>query len=516
MKPHIILLSDFTDSAFLTKSIGAHKVAYELRQAGYDVAVINHLHMFSYEELLHILSNLISEKTLFIGVSNRFYKDISFLKNVEMLEFYKTATANVNGYIVPHGKEKNVDIKQVIKSINDNVKFVIGGALAYDLDFNKDFDYVVSGYADLSVVNLANHLSTGEKLLNSYKSIYGPTIINDSVAKGFDFVNSTMEYAPEDCVLDGETLQIEISRGCIFKCSFCAYPLNGKKKFDYIKKEEILYNEFVNNYEKYKITRYLFSDDTFNDSVEKCEMIHRISKRLPFKLEYWAFARLDLMCAHPTMIDLMCESGCRAFFFGIETFNQPSGAIIGKGMKKEKLIATLEKIKLKYGNQVSLHGSFILGLPKEDMASMKQTINYLTGNQCALDSWSMSFVTINNTSGKVSEFVSEFERNWKDYGYKVIKTDNGREWANEFITQSEGQQMIIDAAEKSKYSQGRAMGGGLAMQLSGLGIDLDSVINKTREEVDWGEILDKKNKRFNKYKEIFYSKFNIPAFITNK
>jgi radical SAM superfamily enzyme YgiQ (UPF0313 family) len=30
-----------------------------------------------------------------------------------------------------------------------------------------------------------------------------------------------------------KVLPIEIARGCIFKCKFCSYPLNGKQNLDF-------------------------------------------------------------------------------------------------------------------------------------------------------------------------------------------------------------------------------------------------------------------------------------------
>ena len=59
-KHNIILISDHTDTLFMSKTIGPYKVARELRLAGYEVAVLHHAHIFSYEEIEHILTNLIS------------------------------------------------------------------------------------------------------------------------------------------------------------------------------------------------------------------------------------------------------------------------------------------------------------------------------------------------------------------------------------------------------------------------------------------------------------------------
>jgi radical SAM superfamily enzyme YgiQ (UPF0313 family) len=230
--------------------------------------------------------------------------------------------------MLPHGKEFNQDLIDHIHSINPNCQTVLGGPNAVDKKHNRQFDYVVVGYADVSVVNLAKHLLDGTPLEKSYHSLWGPTIINDAKASEFDFTNSTMQYEDHDAILPGETMQIEVSRGCIFQCAYCSFPLNGKHKLDFIRSEQRLREEFMHNYERWGVTRYMFLDDTFNDSVDKCRLIQRVSASLPFDLEYWAYIRLDLISAHPETAELLIDSGLKAMTFGIETWNKKEKANI--------------------------------------------------------------------------------------------------------------------------------------------------------------------------------------------
>ena len=57
-KPNIILLTDYTSIFFLMKTYGVFKVAHELRLAGYEVVVLNHLHTYTIEEINYLLKNL--------------------------------------------------------------------------------------------------------------------------------------------------------------------------------------------------------------------------------------------------------------------------------------------------------------------------------------------------------------------------------------------------------------------------------------------------------------------------
>jgi hypothetical protein len=67
-----------------------------------------------------------------------------------------------------------------IKSINSECVTVLGGPNAVDKKHNRMFDYVVVGYADISVVNLAKHLLDGTPLEKSYRSLWGFTVVNDA------------------------------------------------------------------------------------------------------------------------------------------------------------------------------------------------------------------------------------------------------------------------------------------------------------------------------------------------
>ena len=419
-KPNIILLADYTDVIGFKKSLGVYKVAHVLRLHGFEVAVIHHLSTFTITEIMYLLENLISEETLFVGISNFYYADIS------TVEKKSDGSAVLNngspGMVLPHGAHYNTMVKTLIKNKNSNCQLIVGGSWAFDSEVNRVFDYVVLGYSEMSVVNLAKHLlDKSVPLIKNYKSIHGPIIIDDSRAEGYDFSNSNMEYLDHDVILPNETLLLEVARGCIFKCGFCSYPMNGKKKMDFIRHPDLIKQELLDNYNKFGVTRYVFCDDTVNDSPEKCKMIYEISKSLPFKLEWWGYIRLDLLVAHPETVEYLFESGLTATHFGIETLNPKSAAAIGKGGNKEKMFETVQRIKDKYGNKVSLHASFIYGLPYESVESMRKTQEFLLSDKNPLDSWEVFPMQIKPSQNKLTnDFLSDIDKNYHKYGYREL------------------------------------------------------------------------------------------------
>jgi radical SAM superfamily enzyme YgiQ (UPF0313 family) len=472
--------------------------------------VINHLHTFEFEELLNLLSQLVNEHTLFVGFNNIFYQDISDPTITENNGIHFKDSKP--GAMVPHGLALNQTLKDHIKSLNPVCQLVLGGPTAHDAGYNRDYDYIVSGYADLSAVNLAQHLADANvPLEKSYRSIYGPTVINDSKAEGFDFANSTMSWQPQDAVLPNEVLPFEMARGCIFKCTFCSYPLNGKKKLDFIKSSERIYQELMDNYTRYGITRYNFVDDTFNDSVEKCRMIWEISQRLPFRLEYWAYIRLDLMAAHPQTVDWLFSSGLRGCFFGIETFDYETGKLVGKGGHRHKLIETLRRIKAQWGNQVMLHGSFIFGLPHESLDSMQHTVDFLLSDFSPLDSWHLKPLRIkadvrNWTSGFLADIDTEYQR----YGYRKLG-ESGYDmlWANEHTTYEDMKKLVNQTHESANHSGHRRISSSYAFQVASLGYDLSEVSNKTVKDFDWHAVTQKKAQRAKEYKAMLSQQLGI-------
>lgn len=512
-KPNIILMTDATDMMTMQKALGTYKVAYELRKAGFQVVVLNHLHTFSWEEILHYLRELVNEQTLFVGVNNIFYQEIADpIVTEDNNVYYKPSKP---GAMLPHGFDRNKELRKYIKELNSNCALVLGGASAHDADYNIDYDYIVTGYADLSIVNLANHLlDKNVKLEKSHKSIFGPVVVNDSKAEGFDFASSSMAYEHHDGILTDEVLPIEIARGCIFKCAFCSYPLNGKKKLDYLKDPEILYNEFLDNYEKFGTTRYNFVDDTFNDSIEKCKMISDISKRLPFKLEYWAYIRLDLLAAHPETIDWLFDSGLRGCFFGIETFNQETGKLVGKGGKRERLIDTLRYIKSKWGDEAMLHGSFIFGLPHESVDSMQQTISTLLSPDSPLDSFHLKALRIKaNKENWTNGFLADIDINYEKYGY-TKKGEIGLDmiWENEYTSYEQVKKLVNDTHEQGNRSGTRVISSSYVFELASLGYPLKDVANKRVTDFAWNETILRKARRAEEYKARLCETLKIAHF----
>jgi radical SAM superfamily enzyme YgiQ (UPF0313 family) len=201
---------------------------------------------------------------------------------------------------------------------------------------------------------------------------------------------------------------------------------------DFLKYEDVLREELMDNYNKWGITRYYFMDDTFNDETEKLEMMLRVTRSLPFKINFWCYLRLDLLAVHTEQISMLKEMGLAQCYFGLETFNPKSAKSIGKGMSAVKLKEALKKCKDVWGDAVNIQSGFMVGLPYETEKSVADTAEYLRRSDCPIDiAWIFPLSVVGEFS--LSEYMnkSEFDKNHLKYGYYFPNPERAWEWSKD-------------------------------------------------------------------------------------
>jgi len=416
---NMIILTGVTMSAMLTRAIGAYAVAHAVRQTGRTVQVIDYTDYFFGEELYHAVKGFIGPETKFIGVSSTFYQ-----------------RQNLNG-TSDSWLDKNFEIGlpdnivNTIKKLKQefpNIKFLLGGANSGYYEQYPFFDAVFHSYSDTSIIEYIenNHRLWPKKL--------GMSFI-EGEEHPVNVEHLTHKWLPNDFIMPGETLPIEISRGCIFKCKFCNFQLTGKNKLDYLRDVSILKDELIYNYENFGTVNYTFADDTFNDSMFKLEQLHKAITDLPFKINFTTYMRLDLLYAHREQIQLVKELGLKSAFFGIESYNPKTAKAIGKGMASDKVKDFLLELRQDHFKEdINFICSFILGLPYEDLKSVEKTFEW---NQ-AHDINSLYLPLFIRHKAR---YKSDIDQNYEKYGYKI--TGESNYWENEFTNFNQANEIAM-------------------------------------------------------------------------
>lgn len=438
-----IILFTCIESGGFFRSIGAYQIANVLRQHGYTVQVVDWLSTIISEDnhiFLNILKKYVSKDTLWIGFSTTFFFHKPKVNSTKINRIEETFKNNIFNNI------QITEIKDFVYSVSPRCKFVLGGGRAYLEDTTGLIDVFILGYADQSVIEFTKFCQNNNPFFQYTLSKGGKMIVNnDTKAVNYDFSNSKFSWHNSDHINFGEALPIEISRGCIFNCSYCSYPLNGKKKLDYIKNPELLTEIFLSNYEKYKTTNYVYLDDTHNDSTEKLEILfNKVYSRLPFKINFCTYLRLDLLNAHPETIELLLLSGLVSCFFGIESLNYESNRVIGKGIRQDKIISTLQKIKDTWKEDVRTEGGFIIGLPNDSIDSVKSWVSILE-DENLLHSYRFHSLGINQVLKK-KPWSSKFDQDPIKYGYKMLPNNH---WINnKGMTSFQAWQLYIELEQR--------------------------------------------------------------------
>ena len=500
-----VIFTDVTDTVTIYKAIGAYKIANTLRQQGYSCLVVDHLHAFTLDEIKQVIDISVSINTLFVGFSTTFFNSTLNSVNSDGSLTYSSILSGV----MPQGIDFENQVITHIKSRHYNCKIIVGGTKAHANINDKNIDYSIIGYGEVSILSIANHLKSNTPIPNSYKNLYGVTIVDNRKNEGYDFVNSKFEWKDLN-VVNTKVLPLEIARGCIFKCKFCSYPLNGKQNLDFIRDSDILYEEMQSSYDKHGVSNFYILDDTFNDSNYKLDILQETVNRLTFQPKFWAYTRLDLIAQNNGLIDKLYDIGLRGIYFGIETLNKRTGLIIGKGFDRAKQINTIRQIRERYGNQVTMHGSFILGLPEENISSMRQTFNQLMDETIPLHTF--IFHGLNLYKNEAVPFNSELGKNFKDYGYTELNTNPNSpkiNWSNEYLDHAIASELAEEFNTTAQNSSRLYLPGQIGFSLKNLGFDDDYITNVKYKDVEWNQISAKKDSYIKEYKENLLTKLSI-------
>jgi hypothetical protein len=397
----------------MSKYAGTFRIATEIRNAGYTVQCID---VTAYEgrreELLKVLKLFVGENTLWVGIST------TFLHHIFGFPFFRLENSfNKRSEDNPDLDLGILSFVNSVKQINPNVKFIAGGARKFLIE--KYGFKIFTKNNDTEIIEFTNYCAKKSKQI--------PAKFLGSLIEGSEFQQFTTSqniFTKNDIVEPLDTLPIEVSRGCIFKCKFCSFPLNGKKKGEWVKHSNVLYNEFIKNYELHGTTDYSFSDDTYNDSEDKVKRLYdEVYSKLPFKLNFTTYIRLDLMMRNPDTVEYLQKSGLKSAVFGIETINHSSGKSIGKGVDPIEQFQFIEEIKKNEFKEIMTYSGFILGLPKDREDELERLEEFLFSEKNKLDDFTVEplFITPPHVNHISQKDFSEFDLEYEKYGYECYE-----------------------------------------------------------------------------------------------
>ena len=384
------------------RPLGPHQLASFLRSFGYKIRVIDFCSHIKTKDLVSITEKLITKDTIGIGIS------ITFLSNSE------------------GESEWIIKARDILESRYPDVEWIMGGNRVARFR-NKLHWKIFNGYAEDTVLKWLDEKT---------KEI--------DFRKPFDIKNSKTHYLDEDFIQSGEILNLELGRGCQFKCKFCRYPLVGKTPGTYTKFKDTIKNELLENYERWGTTRYNFIDDTVNESKEKVEDLARIAQELPFELEWVGYCRPDLIWAHRDTIQTLKDSGLRSATFGIETFHPEASKKVGKGWSGRRAKDFLLELKQIWKNDITWLSGMIVGLPGEPLEELDEHNYWFMENEMYCWRWSPLIVYKNI---KDRTWLSEFDINSEKYGIR-FKEDGT--WEHDSCTFNEA---YAKAAELTKFAK---------------------------------------------------------------
>ena len=287
---------------------------------------------------------------------------------------------------------EDLKFAQKIKKINPSIKLIIKGAVF----FNMPLRFINKNYNNFKYIDIIVRTEIDIKIKELIENIKSPKKVNSIFYNNeSDFLETEMIYnqfkslkelpSPDRSIFNNDLYvrpdtnekiaTIEISRGCLYSCSYCLTPIISGKKIRYRSSNQIL-TEIKDCYYNYNIKNFFFRADTF--TINK-KLVHSLCKSLldeGLNINWVANSRSDTL--DEETIKIMKKSGCYLIAFGFEGPKKTKIRTLKKSNEKEdfKVLELCKKYNIKS------YGFFIIGFYWQGISEIKETIRYMNKLNC--------------------------------------------------------------------------------------------------------------------------------------
>lgn len=222
-------------------------------------------------------------------------------------------------------------------------------------------DAVVSGEAENSLPALLNDFASGRPL----KPIYAGPPADLATIRGYSIENA----------LDGTSipaLNLAYSRGCHFKCDFCAI---SQTQYSFRHRPVAHALADMDKAMDAGIRYFVIPDALMWGDPEAAKALLRgMAKR---QVNWYGQASLDVV-RNREFLDLIAESGCLVLGLGIESIRPESLKSVRKGQNKVEHYE--ESIAALHARGVRVNGYFVFGMDGDTLDSFHETVLFIERN----------------------------------------------------------------------------------------------------------------------------------------
>ena len=240
-------------------------------------------------------------------------------------------------------------------------------------------DFVVRGEGEYTMLQLVHCIEKGEephKILGlSYRSRSG--IVKENPPRP-PIMNLDELPPPAYHLLPMDKYRFQglkyatmiTSRGCPFRCVFCASSRICGKKWRGLSPERVV-DEMEYLINEYGVRDIEFLDDTFTFDKKRALQICDLIAKRGLDVRWICSSRVDIF--DKELAQALKKSGCEIVYFGVESGSQRVLNAMKKGITLKQAIRAVKNAKEAGLKNVA---SFILGMPDETIDEANMTINF--------------------------------------------------------------------------------------------------------------------------------------------
>jgi radical SAM superfamily enzyme YgiQ (UPF0313 family) len=343
--------------------LGTILAAAVLREAGHDVSLFDSQFSHAAEEVLPYLEK--HKPDIFVICDDGFnYLTKMCLTNMREAAFQMQKLAKKAGCTV-------------IVSSSDSTD-------RYENYLSEGADYVIKGEVEITLKELVQAIKKNEatdqipgvvfradeKLISNPKRKVLETL-DDLPMPAWDLI-AMERYRSVWMEHNGYfSLNMATTRGCPFKCNWCAKPIYGNRYNS--RSPEKVVDELIFLKVKYHFDHIWFCDDIFGLAPGWVNRFAELVKEKDLRLKYKIQSRADLLLQENYIADL-AASGCETAWMGAESGSQKILDAMDKGTKVDEIRKSTAMLK-KYGIRPAFFLQF--GYPGETLEDIYKTIELL-------------------------------------------------------------------------------------------------------------------------------------------